>query len=177
MRQHKNMLVLLFFLALIVCGGLVWLLILPERLSLPAPPSDLFKRYVLNPIPDSVMEIRADRTKAVLGYGYTFRFKISRADLDLIIDSRPFKRVSRMEYQEGILTCRWDPTFRDMASGLTTYIYPPSIHKPKWFTLETWNNPDAYVIYEVKKYQRDMWVLVYNEDVGEAYFLVWSGRD
>ena len=152
MRQYKKMLVLLFFLSLLICGGLVWLLILPERLPLKAPPTELFKRYALDPIPPSVKEIRASKTKAVLGYGYTFRFKINRADLGQIIDSRPFKRVSKMKFKDGIIRCTWDPTFGDMTSGLTTYVYPPTLHKPKWFALETWNNPEAYAIYEVKEY-------------------------
>jgi len=178
MRQYRKMLVvILFFLVLLICGGLVWLLILPEKIPLPAQPSDLFERYVLSPIPDSVTEIKANQTQAVLGYGFTFRFKISKEDLNLIVNSRLYKRATRMEYKDGIIMCNWDPTFGDMTSGLTTYVYPPSLHKPAWFELETWDNPEAYAIYEVKEYQRNMWILAYNEDAGEAYFIVSSGRD
>ena len=177
MKQDKDILIILFLLALPVGGGIVWFLILPEKLPLNAPPSILFKRYVFDPIPPSVKEIRANQTNANFGYEYTFRFKINKADLGQIINSRPFNKVTEMNYHDGILYCSWNPTLRDSTSGLTMYVYPPTIHKPKWFTLETWNNPDAYVIYEVKEYQRNMWVLVYNGDLGEAYFIVSSGRD
>jgi hypothetical protein len=177
MKQDKDILIILFLLALPVGGGIVWFLILPEKLPLNAPPSSLFRRYVLDPIPPSVKEIRTNQTKALSGYGYTFRFKINKADLGRIINSRRFNKVTEVDYHEGILSCRWNPTLKDSTSGLTMYVYPPGIYKPNWFTLETWNNPEAYAIYEVKKYQRNMWVLVYNEHVGEAYFIVWRGHD
>jgi hypothetical protein len=153
-------------------AGLAWLLIHGQRLELEEPSTDLFKRYVLNPIPDSVMQIRASRTSGVTSQRCTIRFKISRTDLGPIIDSRPFRKVEKIKYRQGILDWKWNS-----GSRVEVHLYPRPLREPAWFTLDKWDNPEAYAIFESEQYQRNMWVLLYNDELGEAYFLVWSGHD
>jgi len=171
MGHEKYKLVFLLIVGLFVCTCFTWLFILPQRLSLQASPSELFVRYILDPIPASVQEIKASRTKEGFGFGYAFRFKISRGEVDVIINSRPFNRVSHINYENDVLLCR-----SESAPGLTTHVYPAGVYKPAWFKLEEWADPEAYLIYETTQYQEDLWLLVYNENLGEAYFLVRSAR-
>ncbi|MHC4439476.1 MAG: hypothetical protein ACYS3S_19135, partial [Planctomycetota bacterium] len=78
--------------------------------------SQLFRQYILDPIPKSVTNIRADQPKKILGYKYTFRFNINRDDLALLIDSRHFMRVWNVKYKNGYLYWGWD---RDGPLGIS----------------------------------------------------------
>ena len=166
--RGNSWLIILLSAALVICGGIVWLFVLPARLRLPMSPEELFRHHVLQEIGDSVTGIKVVRTGAnATNEGYTFRFKINRADLSSITDSRPFKRVEQMECRDGILSldCAETP-------GLTTFLHPPGVYKPRWLTLETWKNPEAYYLREEGEYHWNTWLLVYNEQLGEAHFLV-----
>jgi hypothetical protein len=172
---HAKYIFISIFVFMVLVGVLfVWFFFLPHRIPLPAPPSDLFSRYVSDPIPDSVTEIRAGRTRGFDGYGYTFRFRISKADVDVIVNSRPFNKVTSIDYQKDILHCMWVPASGPTALG--QYVYSPGVRKPSWFKLEEWDDPEAYIIYEKKKNITDLWLLVYNKDAGEAYFIVENVR-
>ena len=59
----------------------------------------LFKRYVLDSIPQSVSEIKVDHDKWRLRYGYVFRFDIDQADVDKIVRSRSFAEAE-------VVTCK-----------------------------------------------------------------------
>ena len=63
----------------------------------------VFKRYVRNPIPKSVKNIKVHRPRELSGRRYVMRFKISQADLMLILNSRRFKEMMDVNYRRGIL--------------------------------------------------------------------------
>ena len=156
------------------------------------PPPDVFRQHILSPIPESVANIKADEP-IIGGYRYTLRFNISRADLALLIDSRPFVRVWNVKYRDGYLSWDWD---RDGPLGMSKYesfmtVYNPERwhHEPRWFTPELGANTEVYAFakagnrinvetfeYKSDAYDRDdrvsIKVLIYNEKEGEAYFIV-----
>jgi hypothetical protein len=126
----------------------------------------LFRRYVLDPVPRSVTEVRVDRLGGVFAYGYAFRFRIQEADVATIIKSRPFQRVQNVRYEDwGELNFEWSPTF---GRGLS--LYPSETSMPAWFTPGLWHDPESYA-YEQCTAHRRTWVLLYNRQAGEAYFV------
>jgi len=134
-------------------------------------PQGLFRQHILDPIPESVAEIKADRLRRSSGYGCTFRFKIRKADAGLIVNSRPFVSARQVEYRSDIL--HWE-----YAPGLsrTKVIYASDSHKPRWFELQTWDHFEAYVLDEGDKYNEEsLHILLYNEDLEEAYFIMTWG--
>lgn len=161
------------------------------------PPSEVFRQHVLDPIPESVTNIKADQPKNILGYRYTLRFNINRVDLALLIDSRPFERVWNVKYKNGYLSWEWDPPrlygipghrISIPGSGVTIILYhQDGRREPEWFKLKLWDNPEAYVFRKIgnqvniqtmedmKAYDRiNTQVLLYNEKEDEAYFIVSS---
>jgi len=152
-----------------------------------APPDELFKKYILSPIPASVTDIRADQPSKIIGYRFTFRFKINREDLALIINSRPFMRVLNVEYKNGYISWQWN---RDGPFGTGPTLDIPCYdhtREPRWFRPGRWDNPEAYAFRKVgdrvniETYDKDsrgprgptnIQVLLYNEEEAEAYFVV-----
>jgi hypothetical protein len=152
-------------------------------------PEVIFRQYILEPIPQSVTNIKADQPKDIGGYTYTFRFKINRADLNLILESKPFQRVWNTKYYSGMLDWGWD---RDGPLGYSTRGQGMSIYgsgffrrEPRWFRPGRWANPEAYVFYKAgdlvnveaydskpRRGRQYITVLLYNEDKGEAYCVV-----
>ncbi|MHC4172949.1 MAG: hypothetical protein ACYTBX_03980 [Planctomycetota bacterium] len=152
-------------------------LILKKELSKPPmpPPSEIFRQHILDPIPESVANIRADQPKNLLGsYRYTLRFNIDRADLALLIDSLSLVRVWNVEYRDGDLFWALD-TWRGLSmNGVTIIVYDSRRRRrePKWFRPELWDNPEAYAFREKIGDRMYTQVLLYNEKEGEAYFIV-----
>ena len=72
-------------------------------------PSELFREHLLDPIPESVKNIKADRPSEILGYTYTLRFNINRTDLELLIESRTLEKVWNVKYENGYLNWDWYP--------------------------------------------------------------------
>jgi hypothetical protein len=161
-----------------------------------APPEEIFMGYVLNPIPESVTNIKADQPSKFSGYTYTFRFNISRDDLALLIDSRPFIEVWNVKYKNGIF--EWGlghagPIELKMAKYAHSMpLYDNSWsgpHEPAWFKPGLWDNFEAYAFHKegnlvnIQVFERDgqdlggrvtIQVLLYNEKEGEAYFIISS---
>jgi hypothetical protein len=142
------------------------------RASAPLPPpTRLFREHILDPIPESVREIKVDRAREVFGYGYVFSFRIDKADLESIIRSRPYTRRSHVYYaaRAGEMV-----EMGDMLPILT--IYPPREKKPPaWWIPERVRDLDAYVYRETKDGNDEYtWMLLYNEEFGEAYFLAFK---
>jgi hypothetical protein len=163
--------------------------------------SETFKKYVLDPIPSSVKNIKADQPGKTFGYIYTFRFNISREDLSLLINSQPFIRIWNVKYKNGMLEMLgWDWDYTDPIEiempkyGLSLPLYGDVWNLPRepaWFKPGIWDNPETYSFYKVgdlintqifecKDQDLDgretIQVLLYNEKEGEAYFIV-SGRE
>jgi len=206
-KRHKLAAHILFLLVLLNCIALlfifVWIILLKPPKTPQTPPSEVFRRYVLDPIPESVTNIRADRPSIIFGYTYTFRFNINRDDLALLTNSRPFIRVWNVKYEDGSLNWGWgrveveglvipEGSPLDIPKyGLSMSLYSRA-RKPKWFRPELWDNPEAYGLYKIgdlvntevvehdKENSREskggtnIQVLLYNEKEGEAYFIVSS---
>ena len=163
--------------------------------------SEVFRQYVLEPIPPSVKNIRAHQPGRFYGKRYTLRFNINRDDLNLIVNSRPFIRVRNVEYKNGSLDWGWgrldaDPLLIPEGSPLDVPKYNLGIslygrkRGPAWFRPDLWDDPEAYCFYRegdlvnTEAYEREMrkssqlrrgrhiiQVLLYNEKEGEAYFV------
>jgi hypothetical protein len=148
-------------------------------------PSEAFRQYIMDPIPESVTNIKADRPSVIGGYTYVLRFNIGRADLDSIINSRPFQRVWNVKYNNGYLEWAWD-TWQGFSMNGGDIIVYGSRRGARWFRPELWDKPEVYVFekvgdrvntqifdYEPKVHDRhDTQVLLYNEKEGEAYFIL-----
>ena len=168
-----------------------------KTLSAPqAPPEEIFRGYVLSPIPNSVTNIKADQPCKIFGSIYTFRFNISRGDLALLIDSRPFIGVWNVKYKNGMLEWGWgdtDPIELKMPKyGISLPLYGSNLdlpREPAWFKPGMWKNPEAYGFYKIgdlintQIFEQDghhsdgretIQVLLYNEKESEAYFIVSS---
>jgi hypothetical protein len=135
-----------------------------------APPASLFREHIRDPIPTSVAEIRVDRARKFFGYGYVFHFRINKADADLIMSSRSLQRVYNVGYAEGDFVYAYDSL-----SGGGIAVYAPG-REPSWFTPRKWlGRMQAYEAHEVKYGDLYTWLLLYNEQLGEAYFLAFKG--
>ena len=195
MKRHK--LVAIFLLVFLICIVVIFAVtilskaspsellfrfavasfILKKELSKPPmpPPSEIFRQHLLDPIPKSVINIKADQPMNVLSsYRYTLRFNINRADVAELIYSNSLVRVWNVKYRDGDLFWAWD-TWRGLSTnGVTIIVYDSRRwrRKPKWFRPELWDNPEAYAFR--KKIGNRMYsqVLLYNEKEGEAYFIV-----
>lgn len=161
----------------------------------PMPPqAEIFTKHILDPIPKSVTNLKADRPRCFLGYIYTLRFNINRADLALITKSRPFQRVWGVTYGmyvKGKLHWYWDPPgVTRHGFQLIVYHLKGGRREPKWFTPNLWDNPETYVFHKEgdlvntqtieynKKAneQKNTQVLLYNEKDQEAYFIISNRR-
>jgi hypothetical protein len=129
-------------------------------------PSRLFRRYVLDPIPASVTEIKSDRPWEFTGHRYILQFRISKDDLDLILNSRLFKEVKYLKYYDGNIV--WEESPR-LSQDLTLYNYPEE-NRPSWFRPELWKNPKAYAFQEQHD-RKHIQILLYNEQLNQVYFI------
>jgi hypothetical protein len=150
----------------VLVGGVCLVVVAVVALRRPSA-AVLFRRYVANPIPASVTDVKVDGYNA-WSYQYVFKFKISPTDVDAIIASRPFQRVRNVSYASGSIDFEWSPTCLDSAA-----LYPPPARKPSWFVLESWEVAKAYAWHETKVDAHTQ-LLVYNKELGQAYFIVSS---
>lgn len=155
------------------------------------PPEELFRGYVLSPIPESVQNIRAERPKNFQGYRYTFRFNISRDDLSLLIHSKFLVRVWNVEYKDGRLHWDWDRGSGLLGTGKYRSGIPCYDHtrEPRWFKPGQWGNPEAYAYMKIGKqvnietFHKNsngltrIRVLLYNENEAEAYYVVTRSKN
>jgi hypothetical protein len=134
----------------------------------------LFRQYILDTIPSSVADIKVDQPKAHGGYGYVFRFALGREDLDRIRSTRPFREAEDISYVRGT-GLSWNWTDWDAAKsagerGASFLIYPRG-RQPSWYDLPAWNDPRVYVLRQEQGEDKDIQVLLYNMELGQAYFI------
>lgn len=178
MKKRRLMLLPLSICVILVSLGIIWSRYVRSDAAV------FFRGYVLDPIPPSVAKIRVDRPKTIGGYGYVFRFAISKSDLSLLRDSRPLKPVTNVSYHHGLLNWEWDgtasegnPSYHISEGGLSVYGEWSRI--PPWATgLDEWTKVESYALNSVKQRPGKraidiMEVLIYNEELGEAYFFAW----
>ena len=162
--------------------------------------SEVLKQYVLEPIPPSVKNIRADQPGIFYGKSYTLRFNVNKDDLNLIVNSRPFMKGRNVEYKNGRLDWGWGHVDSDLPIpkgspldvpkyGISISLYKPG-REPAWFRPDMWVDPEAYGFYKIndlvnteayehetrqsgglRSGRKTIQVLLYNEKEGEAYFV------
>lgn len=131
----------------------------------PLDPEEMFARYIQNPIPSSVANIKVSG-HAFMGYSYKFKFDISRSDLDAIVASHSLERMrSASCSSRGI---DWELPSGKLAGGATWFA--DSDVRPKWFAPEEWEEPEVYVLDQAT--QPRLQILLYDETLGQAYFIV-----
>ncbi len=176
MKWFKSIARVLFVLLYVVFG--IVLLIYAVVFMLRTPSPELFKRYVLDSVPASVTNIKYDRDLPVYRYAYTFRFNISESDLAQLVNSRPFQKVSNVKYdgQKG-LYWEWDSR-----RSHTMFVYSSGEsrpwwwqRKPRWFTPNRWDNLQGYVFRD-KSENWSVQVLLYDQKLGQAYFIVHTAQ-
>ena len=169
MKTRRLKLIIAFFLL-----GVVFIYMLSVLWK--AHVENLFREYVQNPIPESVAQIKVDKAMSKRkGYGYVFRFNIEREDFESIRKSRSFRKAIINSYVKGNgLSWEWedwDSTKTDEVRGVSFSMYA-LVHKPLWYDLPTWENPEAYALRKLgSNNNRDTQVLLYNSKLGQAYFI------
>ncbi len=143
-----------------------------------------FRRYIFKPIPKSVKDIRADLPWQYTGRRYILYFKINESDLALILNSRSFEEFEGVIYTNGRLYWGYignpqlDPLQNPFHGDFTEHLLldvPGSGRRPvpEWFRPNEWNKPKVYSFRERwgKSDRERRQVLIYNEELSEAYFV------
>jgi len=146
--------------------------------------SRVFKKYVCNPIPKSVKNIRVHKPWEISGHRYVMHFKIDEIDLPLILSSKHFKEVEWVNYENGSLDWGDSPPWENRnEDGYMTkshweaeslYLYAPYKGRPgpAWFKPNDWDNPKVYKFKErTIEYREQIQILIYNEELDEAYIV------
>lgn len=171
-QKHKGFiqLLVLFAIVMYIVLGIIDPVV-NKRLS----PHEAFSKFVCRPIPKSVSDIKMDRLIRWNGWHrYVFYFKIDEADLSLIINSKPFKEVSEFEYTgSGYLS--WEYLGPGSRQGFLLYPQTGRSPAPEWLELQNWENPKVY-LYMVRDIYRVRF-LIYNKELGEAYFIDYRSPD
>ena len=138
--------------------------------------SRAFKRYVCRPIPNSVDEIRADLRRNRRGRDYVLRFKISAGDIAKILKSKPFEEFESVSFNgysliwEGPKSPSYETSRFGHSQDIALYWTKTP---PEWFRLDDWGQPEVYMFREYwgmhKRYH--VQVVIYNKQIGEAYFV------
>jgi len=177
-------------------GCLIGIILMHKTPPMPQP-TEIFTEHILDPIPNSVTNLKADRPEYFQGFSkgyiYTLRFNINRADLALIVGSQPFQRVWDVKYDEfGDINWYWDPPDSTYKRGEAIIVYHPEGRRrePKWFKTNQWDEFEVYVYKKVGNYvnaqamkyykktneQEITHILLYNEKDHEAYFIISNWR-
>ncbi len=147
--------------------------------------SQIFKEYVLKPIPGSVSDLRVNEpeTSWDARHTYVMRFKISRADVERILKSRRFEEFvwGRYEndnlYWHGADKVEFDPNTNTrsvtIGGGNLPLYTGPHDEPPEWFSPNDWDNPKVYKFEEKwgKAHRNQIKILIFNEALEEAYFI------
>ena len=151
--------------------------------------SRIFKKYVCDPIPKSVRDIEVhgggELLSSIFGRNYIMHFKINKADVGRILNSRKsrrFRQVEWVSYSNGSIywgdVPPWEKQNQSEFTPMVHYEYEgQSLYKPydgrpgpEWFRPNDWESPKVYVFKErVGHYQAHIQILIYNEEVDEAY--------
>jgi hypothetical protein len=164
MKTKKHLLIILIFV-------LCWFCLFSYVIKLD--PEEHFKKYILNPIPKSVKNIKVDQTMSFYGYAYLFGFDIDKEDLKLIIDSQSLTSATYIDYALGCFDIEYH--FKDY-DGLMIRVYGDN--KPaRWFHPKSLKNPDCYCYITEINNQNDRRILLFNKEENKAYFFIEKRRN
>jgi hypothetical protein len=137
--------------------------------------SRVFRRYVCAPIPRSVKGIRVHRPFELDGHRYILRFHVSKADMKLILSKRDFREVTDVEYEYGNLHWRLDATHGESLHLCSSRRYRTG---PSWFWPNDWPGAKAYRFKEMSVgYRPHFQIIIYNEELAEAYCVEYQAGD
>jgi len=143
--------------------------------------TDLFKMFVIDPVPTSVADLRIYRPKYFYGTVYVMNFKISSDDLQTIIKAKPFVERSNWEFdpQDRYHQLQWkyyeikDPV--DETEEPQRFIVREIItldRDENGYTKPDWFRPDQLArLYSCNLSKSTKHVLIYDVKLREAYYL------
>ncbi|UCD48673.1 MAG: hypothetical protein JSW27_14205 [Phycisphaerales bacterium] len=139
--------------------------------------SDLFREYVLDPIPASVTDIEVVQPKERGGYGYVFRFGVNGVDYEQILKSQPVpfrEAYITNDLNTGSLSWQWKGPPVSFDGYSFTFFGPGP--KPSWFDLPSWDDVEVYALSQRDKDwdNPDIQVLIFNATLEQAYFIVFD---
>jgi len=177
-RKRKRYLLILAASVFLV---LVMLAITIAHLVRPLSPSRAFRKFVCDPIPKSVREIKVDLASGFLGdYMYVLHFRIDEPDLLPILNSRPFREIQYIKYDSttGSLSYAEEDPYslrpairRAVGRGFGLYDVCRGEREPEWFNLEQWDSPKVYMWEKERIDLYHVRLLVFNKELGEAHFI------
>ena len=166
---------LLALIVLAFAGSLVFMYIWQSRLTA----SDLFRQYVLDPIPASVNHIKVTGPTYHAGYMYVFRFDTRREDLDLFLASRPLTKVQITNvWSDGEI--QWVLTDTNRPPDRYYSFTPFYEGAPSWYNLQSWYNLRSSGSLESFAFMQEVddsrglegvQILVYNARLEQAFFI------
>ena len=135
-------------------------------------PEEHFKKYILDPIPKSVKNIKVDQTSSIYGYAYLFGFDIDKEDLKLIIDSKSLTTTTYIGYSDGYFHVENYGGYK-----MISLLVYGNRKQAKWFHPESWKNPDCYCYITSINHQNDRRILLFNKEENKAYFYIERSGD
>jgi len=163
--SHKYRHSAFFWIVPLAVVSVVVVVIVTTVIVLRKSPSELFRGYVLDPIPKSVLHLRVHNPWEPRGHRCIFRFDIDKADLELLLGSKQFQEVMNIRYGRGILG--WS---EDASHGQSMYLYDVD-GEPRWFKPDQWGSPKAYVFCEELGRRERFKILIHNKERDQAYFI------
>jgi len=175
-RRHKVLLVLSMVLLILAAAS-----VLPTKRKPSA--EALFKQVVIDPIPQSVKDIKASipldkRERGRAEHTYILRFDVSREGVLKIVASRSFVEqtiiyttIEQRLYLSNLSLDYIGPDSNVVWPGVM--LYATSRDMPDWFDLPQWKGFTAHYAgtqRPIDNYIKTH-VLLYNEHLGRAYFV------
>ncbi len=151
--------------------------------------SELFRKFLLDPIPESVTGLRVNRPKSSSDPVHVMHFKINNGDVRAILKANPFVERSdwELDVRRGILSWSYSYAIRDavdetmiLEQGNRGDAIPldkdaNGRFMPNWFRPDQWDKVRFYAYIEdtnpKNRNHLAHHVLMYNEELSEAYYL------
>jgi hypothetical protein len=161
-------------------------------------PRILFRKAVLYHIPASVKSIKGCGLSGLNErHKYILRFNISESDIQLILNSDQFQEIGYVKYSNNGILHYGEDRFKesttitydndgniistdhrasDIGSSFHLFLGWYEWFPPKWFELDKWNTFKAYVVEINRNDYYKVRLLLYNPDIGQAYFIEYELR-
>jgi len=148
----------------IMPAGFALIILINLYFFIPPSRSEFFRHALINPIPNSVKDMKIDRMFAALDHIFVFSFTVSEGDVNSILTQKKFIPLEFMSYDDGILY--WGGVISPEGST-RLHIYT---HKqpPVWFDLQTWAAPQMYGVEIRSGYEQ---YLIYDKSRGRVILI------